>query len=78
MTKPATKSVGKMLTKLEINEKKVLFIIDQKATNLLKSIRNLPLAIVKLDNQVSTKDIVNAKTVILMDNCIESLRKAYQ
>lgn len=78
MTKPATKSVSQMLNKLKLDEKKVLFVVDAKATNLYKSIKNLALATVKKDSQVSTLDIVGAQYVILLESTLASLRKVYQ
>ena len=77
MNKPSTKVVSKMLKKLDLDKKKVLFILAQK-DNLGKSIKNMPKAISKLVSQVSTKDIMHANYVIMDQNTTELLGKAYK
>ena len=77
MNKPSTKVVNNMLKKLELNKKKVLFILAQQ-DNLVKSIKNMPKACAKLVNQVSTKDIMHANYIIMDQNTIELLGKAYK
>ena len=77
MNKPSTKTINKMLKKLSLLEKKVLFVLKEKS-NLAKSIKNLHRANVKLFNQVSTKDIMHANYVIIEDKAIELLGKAYK
>ena len=77
MNKPSTKSISKMLKKLELANKKVLFVLEQK-DNLAKSIKNMPKACAKLFNQVSTRDIMHANYVIIDEKAIEQLGKAYK
>ena len=77
MNKPSTKTISKMLKKLELANKKVLFVLEQK-DNLNKSIKNMPKAIAKLFNQVSTRDIMHANYVIIDEKAIEQLGKAYK
>ncbi|MCF0227479.1 MAG: 50S ribosomal protein L4 [Malacoplasma sp.] len=77
MNKPSTKSISKMLKKLKLETKKVLFVLQQK-DNLTKSIRNMPRANAKLFNQVSTRDIMHANYVIIDEKAIEQLGKAYK
>ncbi len=78
MTKPSTKTINNMLKKMKIASKKVLFVLNEKTTNIQKSIANLPKANAKLFNQVSTRDLVNANYVILQDSTIDLLRKVYK
>ena len=77
MTKPQTKKVNTMLKKLSLDKKKVLFVLKQK-DNLIKSIKNLHKASAKLYNQVSTRDIMHANYIIIDQNVIEQLGKAYK
>ena len=77
MNKPSTKTISKMLKKLELANKKVLFVLEQK-DNLTKSIKNMPKAVAKLFNQVSTRDIMHANYVIIDEKAIEQLGKAYK
>ena len=75
--KPQTKKVNNMLKKLSLDKKKVLFVLKSK-DNLIKSINNLHKATAKLFNQVSTRDIMHANYVIIDQNVIENLGKAYK
>lgn len=79
MEKPATKKIANFLKKLELDNQKILFILNNDNTvNIAKSINNMPKAIAKNFNQVSTKDVMHANTVIIQENTVELLGKVYK
>ncbi|AIV03459.1 50S ribosomal protein L4 [Candidatus Malacoplasma girerdii] len=78
MAKPNTKMVSNFMKKLSLAKTKTLFVLANEQENLLKSIRNIDKANVKLFNQVSTKDIMNAKYVVMQLDAMENLGKVYK
>ncbi|WEK82911.1 MAG: 50S ribosomal protein L4 [Mycoplasma sp.] len=77
LTKPSTKTASGLLKALSLLKSKTLFVLDQKQETLTKSVRNLHKVEVKAFNQVSTKDLMHAKTLIIQDSAVEALGKVY-
>lgn len=76
--KPQTKLIANLLKKIDLVNKKTLFVLDKNQNNILKSIRNVNKATVKTFNQVSTRDVMNANTVFIYHSALEQLGKVYK
>ncbi len=70
---PKTKSFLNVLTSLGLAEKKSLFIIADYDKNLYLSSRNLEGVKVVNASELSTYDIMNAKTVVLSEGAVEKV-----
>lgn len=75
MKKPSTKQIMKLLKTIDVNNKKVLFIVNDNADMLIKSARNIHKSEIKKWNQVSTKDLVHANVVLLQQSSMINLAK---
>jgi large subunit ribosomal protein L4 len=58
--------------------KKVLFVVNDKAEVLIKSAENINRVVVKKWNQVSTKDILHANFVIVQKQAMDNLTKVVE
>lgn len=68
-----TAQVVKLLTKLELNNNKVLLVANEDADRLIRSCRNIAKVTVKKWNQVSVKDLLSAKAVIGQQNALDAI-----
>ena len=64
---PKTKSVIETLKKLNVGDKKVLFVMPEENDNLFLSMRNLPKVEGTLLADINTYDIVNAEVLVLSE-----------
>lgn len=78
MTKPSTKQIVKLLKSVNVNDKKILFITNENATDLVKSIRNIQKTIVKKWNQVSTKDLIHSNIIFIQQASMNNLAKVME
>ncbi|HEX3933392.1 MAG TPA: uL4 family ribosomal protein, partial [Puia sp.] len=64
---PKTKSFTDTLKKLNVGDKKVLFVMPEENDNLYLSMRNLPKVEGTLLADINTYDIVNAEVLVLSE-----------
>ena len=76
MEKPKTKDVAKFLQKLEMDSKKVLFVLNDK-DNLMLSINNIKNAEAKVWNTVSVRDLMHHNIVIIQEDSINKMKEVY-
>ena len=78
MKSPSTNKIDTLLKKLEINNKKILFILnDEKNENFSLSCRNIQKVYSKKWNQVSTRDIANSHITICQENAFDKLSEVF-
>ncbi len=78
MKSPSTNKIDTLLKKLEINNKKILFILnDEKNENFNLSCRNIQKVYSKKWNQVSTRDIANSHITICQENAFDKLSEVF-
>jgi large subunit ribosomal protein L4 len=70
-----TKDFQALLTALNLNNEKVLFIIGEQNDNVYLSSRNLARVKVVTADSVNTYDVLNAKKVVLAESSIEVIEK---
>lgn len=71
--KPQTKKFVEMLKKLAINDKKSMLVLSESNNNVYLSSRNLKQTNVVIASNVSTYDILNAKSLILLESTLPVL-----
>lgn len=72
---PKTKQLSSILSQLNIADKKSLIVVPEQNTNIYLSGRNLPKTNVVTASNVSTYDLLNAESVVLIDDSIQALEK---
>ena len=65
---PKTKTFVDILGKLNVADKKVLFVAPEYNENLDRSIRNVPYILSVLLSDINTYDIVNSEVVVLTES----------
>lgn len=74
--KPNTKTIASLLKTIKLNNKKVLFVLNNdKMESLAKSIQNLNRVVVKKANQTSIIDIMHANHIIVQEDALKYLAK---
>ncbi len=71
--KPQTKKFVEMLKKLAINDKKSMLVLSESNNNVYLSSSNLKQTNVVMASNVSTYDILNAKSLILLESTLPVL-----
>lgn len=71
--KPQTKKFVEMLKKLAINDKKSMLVLSESNNNVYLSSRNLKQTNVVMASNVSTYDLLNAKSLILLESTLPVL-----
>ncbi|MGL4647198.1 MAG: 50S ribosomal protein L4 [Mycoplasmoidaceae bacterium] len=78
MKKPSTNKIAIFLEKLALENKKVLFILNEEKTDTFKlSCRNIQKISSKNWNQVSTRDIVNSHITICQESAFDKLSEVF-
>ena len=72
-----TKNLVDLQEKLKINEKKVLFVLNQPNKNVYLSSRNLPGVKIVTTSELSTYDIVNASKLAFVESSIEAVEQNF-
>lgn len=67
MDAPKTKTFTDALKGLNVNDKKVLFVMPENSDNLFLSLRNIPTVEGVLLADINTYDIVNAQVLVLSE-----------
>lgn len=75
---PKTKEFVKFTSNLEINNKKLLLVLNEQNKNIYLSSRNLQDAKVITISELATYDIMNASVVLFVENSIELLHKMFR
>jgi len=71
MDAPKTKDFLSVLANLKLNNSKVLLLLNAEQKNIYLSGRNLPKTKVITAKDVSTYDILNAETIVIMEGGLE-------
>ena len=77
METPKTKEFMKIIANLKVNDRKILFVLPENMNNIYLSSRNLPNVKVINVNEISTYDVVNSTSLILMDGVQDILQGQY-
>lgn len=64
---PKTKDMLNIIKNLKVNDRKILFVLPENSNNIYLSSRNLPNVKVISVGEISTYDLVNATTLIMVD-----------
>ncbi len=72
-SKYSTKLIANLFKGLNINDKKVLIVTNDKNEAIIKSAANIEKTVAKRWEQVSTKDLLNAQYVIYQKEALENL-----
>ncbi|MGL4768748.1 MAG: 50S ribosomal protein L4 [Mycoplasmoidaceae bacterium] len=73
MEKPSTKIIFSLIKKLKLENKKVLFVLNENNNEIVKSCNNINKVISKSWKQVSTKDLVNSSVTIVQVEAFNNL-----
>jgi large subunit ribosomal protein L4 len=72
---PKTKEFSSILSGLDSSNKKTLFVVTESNNNIYLSSRNLKGAKVVTASDLSTYDLMNAKSVIVSEGALETIEK---
>jgi large subunit ribosomal protein L4 len=72
---PKTKQMALFLHKLDLHQKKVLFLTVDADENLLKSCRNISNLTVKRARDVAAYELLNCETVLLTKSALEQIEE---
>lgn len=70
---PRTKEYLKMLTSLELENKKTLLVLPEANRNVLLSSRNLPKAKVTTVDSLNTYDLLHADSLLISESSVEKI-----
>jgi large subunit ribosomal protein L4 len=70
---PKTKEFLKMLTSLELENKKTLLVLPNADKNILLSSRNLPKAKVTTVDSLHTYDLLHADRLLISESSVEKI-----
>jgi large subunit ribosomal protein L4 len=73
---PKTKEMVNLKDKLQIADKKSLFVLPVENNNIYLSTRNLQDVSVVIASELSTYQILNAKAIVLLEGSVEKLEEA--
>ncbi len=74
--KPSTRSLVQVLKNLEIQDRKVLLVVEEHDRNVYLSSRNYPNLIVSEARNLNTYDIMNAGTLLISESSVAQFDKA--
>jgi len=72
---PKTKDFTSMLSKLKLDDSKVLFVISENNDNVYLSSRNLEKAKVCVASNLNTYDIMNCTNIVFTEDAIKSVQE---
>ncbi|MCU7694417.1 50S ribosomal protein L4 [Haoranjiania flava] len=73
---PKTKQMADVLKSMEINNKKVLYILSENNSNVYLSMRNLPKVQSTIIDDINTYNIVNADVLVLSEGAAKLIAEA--
>lgn len=71
--KPSTKNYNSILNKLKVSDKKTLVVVPEMNENLYLSSRNVQRSKVVIACDLNTYDILNASSIVLFENSVQSI-----
>ena len=78
MEAPKTKEIVNMKSNLQIADKKSLFVLPAENNNIYLSSRNLRDVSVVLASELNTYNILNAKSVVLLEGSVKKIEEAFK
>lgn len=76
MDKPNLKNVINIFSMNSLESNKTLVVLDSFDENFIKSCQNLKNVNIKMWNQISTRDILNNKNILIEENAISKIKEA--
>ncbi len=73
---PKTKEMVAMKSNLQLADKKSLFVLPTENNNIYLSSRNLQDVSVVIASELNTYQILNAKTIVLLEGSVEKIEEA--
>ncbi len=73
---PKTKEMVAMKSNLQLADKKSLFVLPTENNNIYLSSRNLQDVSVVIASELNTYEILNAKTIVLLEGSVEKIEEA--
>jgi large subunit ribosomal protein L4 len=75
---PKTKELVAIKTNLQLVDKKSLFVLPVENNNIYLSSRNLQDVSVVIASELSTYQILNAKTIVVLEGAVEKIEEAFK
>ncbi len=75
---PKTKEMVTLKTNLQLADKKSLFVLPVENNNIYLSSRNLQDVSVVIASELSTYQILNAKTIVLLEGSVNKIEEAFK
>lgn len=75
---PKTKEIVNIKNNLQIADKKSLFVLPAENNNIYLSSRNLQDVSVVIASELNTYQILNAKTIVLLEGSVKKLEEAFK
>ncbi len=75
---PKTKEIKALRSNLQIADKKSLFILPVENNNIYLSSRNLQDVSVVTASEISTYQVMNAKTIVLLEGSVKKIEEAFK
>jgi large subunit ribosomal protein L4 len=73
LKEPKTKSAVEILTNIGINNDKILFVLNEKDMNLVKSFRNLSNVKYLLADYLNPKDLLEYDKVLFLESALNKI-----
>ncbi len=74
---PKTKAMIEVMNNLQVADKKVLFVLAENNTEVLKSARNIQRTNVVTVNELNTYAIMNSTAVVIVENAVTAIEKTF-
>ena len=78
MAAPKTRELVKIANNLKINDKKSVFVLPEENKNLYLSSRNLPGVLVVTASELTTYQILNAKSLVILEGSIAKIEEVFK
>jgi large subunit ribosomal protein L4 len=75
---PKTKELVTLKNNLQIADKKSLFVLPAENNNIYLSSRNLQDVLVVIASELNTYQILNAKTIVLLEGSVKKIEEAFK
>jgi large subunit ribosomal protein L4 len=75
---PKTKEMVALKSNLQIADKKSLFVLPAENNNIYLSSRNLQDVSVVIASELNTYQILNAKTIVLLEGSVKKIEEAFK
>jgi large subunit ribosomal protein L4 len=78
LTAPKTKELLVIANNLKINDRKSIFVLPEENKNLYLSSRNLQGVLVVTASELTTYQILNAKSLVILEGSIEKIEEVFK